>query len=203
MNTSIEPHPCVTNPSIDPVAFWKLDQKSRYPEDAWGWDDLAVLPELPRPRIVGNHSYDLLVNHRARRPTTSTMRKLTAAFPEDFAAASDLFEAVQWRVLYYVDLFPMAALGNPSFDPLQAFQEIYDREPSYIDVPQPWTGSPKPAINVLCDIRAVVSDAHPDVAKAAYAILGFSRSIGLEKHEVLIVPFWRMWWIDRFLAAST
>jgi hypothetical protein len=96
----------------------------------------------------------------------------------------------------------LAAVGNPSFDAHHAFQRLYEQDAWEIDVPRPWTGATESAEVVLADIRARMSDAQPDVAKAAYVILTLAHGLGLEKHEVLQVLFWEPWWIERCLAAG-
>ncbi len=186
---------------LDPVAYWRLDEFSNFPTTLNEWNLVSRLPSRPRAKLVGEHSYDIVVNRKARRPVELTVRRLLAEFQEDFSSASDLFEPVHWRFLFYLDLYPMAALGNPSFDARQAFQQIYDQHPSFVDVPSPWTGSSETAEAMLCDIRARISDTTQDVAKAAYVILTFARSLGLEKHDVLQVPWWQIWWIKCCVAA--
>jgi hypothetical protein len=189
-------------PAHESGEIWNLRQPSRFPIDAWGWDDHPVIPAAPRPKIVGDHSFDLVVNRKSRRPTTHVIRRLMAAFPDDFETASRLFEPAQWRLLFYLGRYPVAAIGDPCVDPHQAFQLLYGQDESLVDVPQEWTGAAEPASQTLCDIRVAVSDASPDSLKATWAILSLARTIGFEKNEVLVVPWWEVWWIQRYLDAT-
>ncbi len=187
--------------AVDPIAFWRLDEKPRYPTTEAEWDCALELPSRPRIKIVGTHAYDLTVNRKARTPVTHTMPKLVAAFQEDFESASKFFGPTQWRLLYYLAPYSLSTLSNPGFDAVRAFQEIYQIEAPYADVPQEWTGSSESSEDMLWDLRAYRHDPDPDVAKAAWAILSFGRSLDLEKREVLRLPWWQVWWIERCIAA--
>lgn len=187
--------------AVDPVAYWKLSDKSRFPVTAPEWDDVIALPDLPVLRPVGSHAYDLAVNRKARKPIVRTMRTLLTMFPLDFERASHFFQPSQWRLLYYLDQYPLALLSNPTFDPARAFQQLYMLEAPFGDVPQQWTGSTGSSVDMLWDLRAYRHEIEPDLAKAAWAILGFARRLDLEKNEVLQVPWSEVWWIERCIAA--
>ena len=184
------------------AALWELDAPVRFPITPEDWDMRPCLPPTPRSPVVGQEAFDLLINHRARRPPASTMKKLITSYPDTFAAASVALKPHEWRTLHYLDQYPMAALGCPSFNGVRTLLEILNRDESLNDVPQMWTGALDPTACVLLDLRAVVSDLGLDVAKATWAILAFSRSLGMEKHEVLQLPWWSTWWISRFLSVQ-
>lgn len=181
------------------VSIWGLDQPPRFPATPDGWDDITPFPTLPRPGTVGKEPFDKVVNHRSRRPATGALKKLTGAFPETFASASTALRAHEWRTLVHLDSFPLAALSNPAFDANKALIEILDRGEGRNDVPEEWTGSKEPTPCVLLDLRVVIFDLPPDVAKAVWSILGFARSVALEKNEVLLLPWWTSWWISRYI----
>lgn len=184
------------------ASLWDLEAPVRFPVTPEDWNRHPLIPRPPRSPVIGQQAFDLLVNHRARRSPSNTIKKLITAFPESFAAASAAFKAHEWRTLHYLDLYPIAALGSPSFDGRRALLEILDRDESLNDVPQIWTGSPDPTACILLDLRAIVSDLDPDLAKAAWTILSFGRSLGMEKHEVLQLPWWSTWWISCFVRSE-
>lgn len=184
------------------VALWDLDAPVRFPLTPEDWSRHPPIPQPPRSPVIGQQAFDLLVNHRARRSAANTVKKLIIAFPDSFAAASVAFKAHEWCTLHYLDIYPIAALGSPSFDGRRALLDILDRDESFNDVPQIWTGSPEPTACILLDLRATVSDLDPDVAKAAWTILSFGRSLGMEKHETLQLPWWSTWWMSCFVRSE-
>jgi hypothetical protein len=187
---------------VSAVEFWSLDAPSRFPVTAADWDRLATLPPRPQVKVNGEHAYDRVVNRKARRPMLNTIRRLRSAFPADFESASGLFTPVLWRFLFYLDLYPLAALGDPSFDPPRAFQTVYERDEWLLDVPAEWTGATQPATDLTFAIRVAACDADSDVLKAAWTILALARSLGLSKSEVLVVPWYESWWLDRYLQTA-
>ncbi len=187
--------------NVDPDAYWQLSEKPRFPTTISEWDNVITLPDFPVARPLGLHAFDLALNRKARRPEVRTMAKLVGTFSSDFERASKFFEPTQWRLLYYLDAFPLAALSNPGFDAERAFQQLYMLEPPFGDVPSEWTGSTEPSVDMLWDLRAYRHEIDADVAKAAWAIVSFARALNLEKNEVLQVPWWETWWIERCIAA--
>jgi hypothetical protein len=189
--------------AFDPEACWKLRERSRFPTslEEWEWDRFIRLPQLPKPRVVGQNNYDLIVNRKARRPVTLAVGRLIAAFPQDFAEASDWFHPIHWRLLYWLDLYPIAALGWPDFNVTQVLRDICDQNPWTADVPREWIGAREPAADILPDVRVRICQMRADTAKAAWAILSLARRMGMEKNEVLQVPWWQCWWIERYLNA--
>jgi hypothetical protein len=184
------------------IALWELDAPVRFPVTPEDWDRYPLIPQPPHGLVVGQQAFDLIVNHRARRSPSNTVKRLITAFPESFAAASAAFRGHEWRTLHYLDQYPIASLGSPSFDGRQALLDILDRDESLNDIPQIWTGSPDPTACILLDLRAIVSNLDPDLAKAAWTILSFSRSLGMEKQEVLQLPWWSTWWISCFVRSE-
>lgn len=196
------PLPSMTvDTTIDPNQYWGLSEKPRFPITISEWDSFVGLPDLPVNHPCGLHAYDLVINRKARRPVTRSVQKLLTAFRSDFERASQFFQPTQWRLLYYIDAFPLATLSNPSFDAKRAFQQLYMLEPPFADVPQEWTGSTELSVDMLWDLRAYCYEIGADVAKAAWAILSFSRALNLEKNEVLQIPWWETWWIERCVAS--
>jgi hypothetical protein len=187
--------------SFDPIKFWGLDEKSRFPITPNDWDAFTQFPFRPPAKNVGLHDYDRLVNRKARRPLTGNFAKLFAAFRGDFETASQAFAPAQWRLLFYLNQYPLANLTNSSFDAAEALQNICGQENWKMEVPSEWTGSIVPSIVLLQDLPIEIGQLDADVAKAAWTILAFARYLGLEKNEVLQVPFWEIWWIERCLAA--
>jgi hypothetical protein len=190
------------NKEFDADAFWGLKEESRFPLTQEEWDLMHWLPGSPPAKIVGEQGFDLFVNDKSRRPVTETMAMLFSEFRENFEAASEALKPTHWRLLFYLDQFPMAALGQSSFDPVKELTLIVNQDSSQTDVPIEWIGSTTPVDWVLQDIRILLYDTDVDLAKALWAILAFARSLGLEKNEVLQVKFWECWWIDRFLKAA-
>jgi hypothetical protein len=200
-STAINSAPDDRGSSSDPIKFWGLDEKSRFPITPEDWDAFIQFPVRQRTKNIGLHDYDLIVNRKARRPATWAIARLFGAFRDDFNTASHAFDPVQWRLLHYMDQFPLANLANPCFDAAEALQNICSQETWKMEVPSEWTGSIVPSIVLLQDIPIQISQLDADVAKAAWTILAFARNLGLEKNDILQVPFWEIWWIERCLAA--
>lgn len=185
--------------TIDPISFWRINDVSRFPTTREEWASVESIPPAPQQRVSSNQPFDLLANPHGRRPVKDTFRDMVYAFSDSFDEASLTLKPYEWRTLYYLDLYPLAALGNPSLDAKQTMREILNREPSLTDVPREWTGSPDHTAGVLLDIHVTLADLKPDTIKAIWATLSFARSIGMEKNEVLQVPWWSTWWFRSYL----
>lgn len=185
---------------LDPVSLWRLDEAPRFPLTADEWANCGTLPQWFRPQLVGEHSYDLIVNHRARRPVANTIASLIDIFPADFEVASALLNPVQWRTLYYLDQFPVAHLSDPSFAVQRKLLDLCESAVAEDDVPIEWTGATH-STDALLEMLAAISDADNDMLKAVYAILSLARSIGLEKSEVLQLPWHERAWFGGYIAA--
>lgn len=183
----------------DAVSIWGLHEASRFPVTPEDWEKYHPLPPVPPMRLWGDKPFDLFVNPDGRMPTRNTFRDLVLSHMDLFDAASCAFRSHEWRTLYHLDLYPLAVLGNPSFDAKQAIREILDQDSSLTDVPQEWTGSPDRTSNVLLDIHVTLADLEPDKVKAVWTILSFARSLGLEKNEVLQIPWWSSWWFQSYI----
>jgi len=188
--------------NVDLVSIWRLDDASRFPTTPDAWESVRSVPPAPEVRVSVDRPFDLVANPYGRRPVRNTFREMVSVFPESFDEAAYALKPHEWRTLYYLDLYPMTALGDPRFDAKRAIEDILDRDPSLNDVPQEWTGSPDSAPSALLDIRVTLADTRPDTAKALWAILAFARSIGMQKNEVLHVPWWLPWWFESYLSRS-
>lgn len=187
--------------SADPNESWDLNDAPRFPTTVEEWDRVVQLPTRPPLKIVGGHAYDLAVNRKARRPVTSTMRRVIRDFRTDFEVAAAFYQPSQWKLLYYLGDYPLPALADPSFDAVRVFHFIYELKTSVVTVPSEWIGSPESSADMLWDLQAFRYEIGSDIAKAAWSILAFAQSLGLERTEVLHVPWWQVWWIERCLAA--
>ena len=200
-NPSINNMPDGEDSPDDLRKFWGLDEKSRFPITPEDWDSLLQFPAAPRVQSVGRHDYDILVNRQARQPAIWTIARLFGSFRDDFNTASHAFDPVQWRLLYYLNQYSLANLANPGFDAVETLRNICSQENWQMEVPSEWTGSIVPSIVLLQDLPIEITQLDADVAKAAWTILAFARSLGFEKNDVRQVPFWEPWWIERCLAA--
>ncbi|MFT3829867.1 MAG: hypothetical protein QM691_09215 [Opitutaceae bacterium] len=185
--------------SLDFASIWGLNGTLRFPTTPEEWGSMQSVPPPPKQGVPSDQPFDLLANPYGRRPVKDTFRDMVYAFSDSFDEASLALRPHEWRTLYYLDLFPIATLGNPDLDAARVIRDILDRDPSLTDVPREWTGSPDAAAGVLLDIHVTIADMKPDTIKAVWAILSFARSIGMEKHEVLHVPWWSTWWFQSYL----
>lgn len=188
------------NPDL--ASTWRLTDASRFPITPDAWESVRSVPPAPEVRVSVDRPFDLVANPYGRRPVRNTFRELVSVFPESFDEAAFALKPHEWRTLYYLHLYPIAALGDPRFDAKQAIGDILDRDPSLNDVPREWTGSHDPAAGALLDIRVTLADSTHETAKAVWAILAFARSLGMEKNEVLQVPWWLPWWFKSYLSRS-
>jgi hypothetical protein len=143
----------------------------------------------------------LIVSKEARNPITDFIGKLVKGFREDFEDAEKALDPTEWRLLFYLGQYPLAALGNPCLDARFALAEICSQGSPHTDVPMEWTGSVAPTSERLDELRGHILDLDPDIAKAVWSILALARAIGFEKQEILQVPWFRFWWLERYLTA--
>ena len=150
--------------------FWHLKEKPRFPLTPEEWDHPLRLPRSPTRLIVGRNDYDLVIDRRARRSVISVMRKLLLAFPTDFKKASDAFDPSEWRLLYWLNLYPISFLGGPDFNAALTLKELTEQEHERRAIPDAWLGSVNPGVNVRHDAFMKAFDLQPDVGKATWAL---------------------------------
>lgn len=200
-NTTIAKAPEMHQEAGELQDFLDLHQKPRFPRTPAEWQHFGIVPEPVINHPIGTQAFDQIVNRKSRRPVIRTISRLFDKFKKEFVDASTAFDQVQWRLLFYLGQYPLVALADPRFDPREEFRRILNQDPWLNEVPVEWIGTSTPVAEIIAALNIRVSDLNVDQAKAVWAVLSLAKSLGLEKHEVLQVPFWWPWWLDGYFEA--
>jgi hypothetical protein len=183
------------------ITEWKLDDRPRFPTTPGGWDNFTPAINAEEIKTTGAHAYDLLANPYARQPQLARLATAFRTFREDFDKVSKAIAPEGWRLLFYLDQFDLHALGQSGFDSVAALRELCNGTNYIPEVPSECLGIACTADDVAGSTYVACCQLSPDLAKAAWVILGIACRIKLEKNEVLQVPWWEPWWIERYLNA--
>lgn len=187
---------------INEAVDMSLREKPRFPCTPAEWECSPSLPNPVRCYLVGERAFDQMVNRKSRRPAARTVARLFEKFKTEFVDAGTALDPFQWRLLYYLDQYPLAALSDPHFDPRDGFERIFRQDLWFNEVPLEWLGTTTSVAQMLEKLHIVFIELSVDQAKAVWSILALARSLGFGKHEVLQVPWWRSWWLEGYFAAT-
>lgn len=163
--------------------FWQLQAPVRFPARVKDWHTtISVKPPEHQD------SYDII-----RRMEDFLVR------PGVTLHMADLLSSTEWRLLFYLSHLQFNTVSSSSYDPRLVIADACRRNGWLADVPEEWTGAV--STSRLCrSLHRRIRLFTKQEAQTLAVIAAFFRTIGLEKNEVLTLPWFKPEWIRAFLA---
>lgn len=167
-------------PEFDAADFWQLQAPTRFPRRANDWRTTISI--------------------QSRQGAGDIIQRMT-----EFLACSgvslrvtELLTATEWRLLYYLPQLEFWKVCSPDYDPRFVIKDACRKRGWLTDVPEEWTGTV--STGHLCrSLHRRVELFSKEEAQTLAVVVSFSRAVGLEKNEVLTLPWFRPEWIRQFL----
>ena len=170
------------NPQLefDPTVYWQLNAESRFPVRLNDWRRNIVV--TPRQNEFTSARQ---VQHFLREKRHSL-------------CIAELLSGPEWRLLFYHTALRAGLVLTEGFDGRPLIAGACARGGWLTDVPEEWTACVSTAR--LCSSlgRRVKLFTQPETQMLS-AIVAFFRAVGLEKHEVLQLPWFKRESIEKFL----